>query len=476
MNPQSKMAYVKLIKRFIWLYLILLIIEGGIRKWFLPQLSDPLLIIRDPVAFAIYFLAIQINAFPFNRIISISLLLGFTCGLLAMMAHGNPIVAAYGVRINFFHVPLIFVMGRVLNIKDVIQIGRFLLIISIGMTAIMVLQFYSPQGAWINRAPGGMEGEGIMGAKGRYRPPGTFSFITGIASFYPLVVAFLSFSYLRYKMLKNWWLLIITGSTLTAMFVSISRLTFLSCVLVAAAAVFTLLFVKIHSKRIGTILMVAIVMVLVLPYFGFFNEGVETFEERWDRASDVQEGQVTGITGRFFESFLIVRFAYMEAPLLGSGIGAGSNVGAKFLTGSKGFTMGEGEWQKSIYELGPILGTAFLFYRIALFITVFKIAFQALTGQKNQLPLLLFAATGILLLNGQWGQPTILGFSSFGAGLALAACNIPKKKQPKQTSTPSHRTPPDAPISPTTPPVKPPSPKKVSSRPLPPLKKPLPNL
>ena len=457
MNQQNRLATLKLTKRFIWLYLILLLTEGGIRKWFLPGLSDPLLIIRDPVALAIYVLALQLKAFPFNKFLSVSIVLGVMCGALAILAHGNPIVAAYGVRINFFHIPLIFVMGRVLNMKDVIQIGRFLLIVSIGMTVIMVLQFYSSPNSFINRAPGGIEGEGIMGAKGRFRPPGTFSFITGIASFYPLVVAFLSFSYLRYKILKNLWLLVITGSALTAMFVSISRLTFLSCVLVAAAAVFTMLFVKIHSKRIGTILMVAMVMTLVLPYFGFFNEGVDTFEERWDRATDTQDGKVTGISGRFFDSFLIVRFAYAEAPLLGGGIGAGSNVGAKFLNQSKNFTMGEGEWQKSVNELGPILGTAFLLYRIALFLTILTAAFRALTKQKNQLPMLLFAATGILLLNGQWGQPTILGFSAFGAGLVLAACNVPKRKKILRKRT-----------TPKTPPSEPQSEQRATQKPLPP--------
>jgi hypothetical protein len=38
------------------------------------------------------------------------------------------------------------------------------------------------------------------------------------------------------------------------------------------------------------------------------------------------------------------------------------------------------------------------------------------------LPILIFAAVGLLVLNGQWGVPTTLGFAIFGSGMTLAAC------------------------------------------------------
>src|SRR5438309_4530609 len=47
------------IRALIWLYLVLLIFEGALRKWIVPQLSNPLLIIRDPVVIAIYMLALD---------------------------------------------------------------------------------------------------------------------------------------------------------------------------------------------------------------------------------------------------------------------------------------------------------------------------------------------------------------------------------------------------------------------------------
>ena len=39
------------LKRLIWVYFILLVFEGALRKWFLPGLSTPLLIVRDSYSF-----------------------------------------------------------------------------------------------------------------------------------------------------------------------------------------------------------------------------------------------------------------------------------------------------------------------------------------------------------------------------------------------------------------------------------------
>ena len=54
------------IRRLIWLYFWLLLLEGALRKWVVPQLSNPLLIIRDPVVLLIYVLAIRARVFPRN--------------------------------------------------------------------------------------------------------------------------------------------------------------------------------------------------------------------------------------------------------------------------------------------------------------------------------------------------------------------------------------------------------------------------
>src|SRR5438874_1718802 len=63
-------AMLQNIRRLIYLYLFLLIIEGALRKWIVPQFSNPLLLVRDPVVLVIYLLAWRAHIFPRNAFIS----------------------------------------------------------------------------------------------------------------------------------------------------------------------------------------------------------------------------------------------------------------------------------------------------------------------------------------------------------------------------------------------------------------------
>jgi hypothetical protein len=432
MARPASAPYARSVKRLIWLYLILLIFEGAIRKWILPQLSDVLLIGRDPLVLMIYGFAFLDRRFPSNRIITGTLILGILSMAFGMIANGNLIVTLYGIRINYLQIPLIFVIPCYFDLRDVHRVGKFLLLCSIGMTALLVMQFYAPSGSWVNRAPGGIEGEGIMGAKGRNRPPGTFSFVTGVASFYPVVTAFLLTGFLRIRFFGTALMLAVAAAVVTAMFVSISRLTFLSCLVVAGACVISLAYMRVKSRALMTLAVGSGFLILLLPSLGFFREGMATFEERWTRASDMEEGaEAQSLAKRYATNFTTVQYALAEADFFGKGVGVGSNMGSKFLTGSVGFSMGEHEWEKIVHELGPLLGLAYIGLRISLFLSIGWTSFSALRNQKNPLPFLLFAATGLLLLNGQWGPPTIQGFATLGAGLSLAACRLPPKKQPQ---------------------------------------------
>ena len=104
----------------IQLYLLLLVIEGALRKWFLPSLSDPLLLVRDPVAIVICVLGYRSKNLVFDGYMrSLSLLLaGFVAiGALQLIngIGGSPLVIGYGLRTYLLHLPVAFVMARVLN-------------------------------------------------------------------------------------------------------------------------------------------------------------------------------------------------------------------------------------------------------------------------------------------------------------------------------------------------------------------------
>lgn len=154
------------IRRGLFAYFLLLILEGALRKWFLPGLATPLLILRDPLALGLLLMAVRRGVFPAGSYVTSLLVLGTVSFVTAvLLGHGNLIVAAYGARTLLVHLPLMFLMGRVMDHRDVVRVGKWTLLISIPMALLIVLQFYSPQSAWVNRGVGGDEaGSGFSGA------------------------------------------------------------------------------------------------------------------------------------------------------------------------------------------------------------------------------------------------------------------------------------------------------------------------
>src|SRR3954462_15422144 len=113
------------IKWLIWTYLILIILEGALRKWLLPQFSNVLLIIRDPVVIAIYASAIGARVFPRNGYmvsLYVITILSWIAGILVLLPYISPqsvaLVTAYGFRSNSLHLPLIFILAGVLDLTE----------------------------------------------------------------------------------------------------------------------------------------------------------------------------------------------------------------------------------------------------------------------------------------------------------------------------------------------------------------------
>lgn len=416
----------QLIKYLIWAYLFLLIFDGALRKWFIPGLSDILLISRLPVIAAIYALAFTARAFVLNGIVVAAVILAIVTTLLALPTHGNATVAIYGAITNYFAIPLIFVIPRVLDYRETERIGRWLLFLVIPMTVLICLQFYSPQSAWVNRSVTGVEGAGFRGALGRYRPPGTFSFITGVAQFYTLAFAFFLAQFVDKRTLPQWFLIPTGSAFILAIYGSISRLLALSVLLVFVCCVIGL--VVNHRKLHQTFKVGIAVLVFfsIASQFTYFSDGVETFMARWEDAKGGEDGSVKeAILDRMIQD-LTQPFLYTDYfDLFGAGLGAGTNVGAKLISGSQGYLVAEGEWGRIIGELGFIIGLSYIVLRIVIACHIGLHSFRSLR-QNQLLPWLLWSSVALLIINGQWGQQTTNGFAILTAGLALAAANVTK--------------------------------------------------
>jgi len=437
--PTAAEKRMDLIRNLIWLYIFLWLIEGGLRRWFLPGLATPLLLVRDPITIAIYFLAASNRIFPSNLFITSGILLGLLSFVNAVcMGHGNLLVAVYGVRCDFLQVPLIFIMAKVLRQSDIIKLAKVALWVSVPYTMLLVAQFYQPQDAWVNRGVGGdTAGAGFSGALDHFRPPGTFSFISGPSQLYPLFTA-CWFVLLLVRKLPLWIMVASGLAILISIPISISRNLFLSVSIVAIAGVGALLTGgRFSIKLVVQFVAAAAIMFCLVSRFQAFQDGMDAFNARWQFATVDAGGFQEAIVDRILDSLF---GSFQGLTISGVGTGFSTNVGQKTLTGEYGFGMSESEWGRLLYDNGYILGGMLVIYRITL---AFFIVFTCLRAWRRRSPIgLLFAAACFpLVLNGPWGQATTLGSAVIGAGLALAAAsnfkiddakkrNAPRKKEP----------------------------------------------
>src|SRR6202030_1568187 len=271
------------------------------------------------------------------------------------------------------------------------------------------------------RTAGLSEAEQLTAGGGKIRPPGTFSFISGPVFYMSVSAAFLIYGALRRTVYNNW-LLIASGVALAVgIFISGSKSSVIAVLLVVFALVVILIVRPSAVNRFGWTLVIVVIGALIVSRLPIFKEGFQILSDRFTSAAEATETTIVGgtierVINDFTEGFKNIS----TFPLFGYGIGIGTNVGGRILVGRAAILLGESEWTRVLAESGPVLGVAFLLWRTLLVLQLGRWSFAALK-QGNLLPILLFGSGFTVLLNGQFGQPTILAFALILNGLCRAA-------------------------------------------------------
>ena len=409
------------LKQGIWLYFILLIFEGVLRKWIFPSLANPILVIRDPLVLWILIKAWQHGLISLNYYIVSMIIIGITGIYTAyFLGHGNITVALYGARILLLHFPLIFVIGRVLNNEDVIKIGKATLVIAIPMIVLIISQFYSPQTALVNINVGGEPGAGFTGSSNFLRPPGVFSFTNGNVLFFSFTTCFVLYFWFNYKTINRLLLITATIAVLLAIPFSISRALLFQVVI---SIIFAAIAIAMKPKYVPGLLFVfagIIVCFFLLGSFSFFNTATEAFSERLTSANHTEGGLSGVILDRFLGGLIEAIYSTSNQPFFGYGIGMGTNVGSMILMGGRFFLISEGEWARIIGELGPFMGMGIIILRIKLALHISSKSYSSLLS-GNLMPWMLLSFGVLAIAQGSWSQPTSLGFCTLISGLIIAS-------------------------------------------------------
>ncbi|UOR04481.1 hypothetical protein MUN82_16230 [Hymenobacter aerilatus] len=317
---------------------------------------------------------------------------------------------------------MMFVIGRIFNRADVVQMGKALIWISIPMAVLITMQFYSPQSALVNRGVGGdMAGGGFDGAMGFFRPPGTFSFTNGVHLFFGLAACFVCYFWINNENVNKLALIAATVGLLAAIPFSISRSLLMYVAVAFMFGAIGMVRKPEYAGRIIIMILLGVALMAVLSQLSFLQTPIKAFTSRFENASDAEGGLKGSLGTRYLGGMAEAVASSSQQPFFGYGLGMGTNAGTKLLTGDTvGYLISEGEWGRLIGEMGPLMGLTIIFIRLSLCVKIAVAAYRRLT-QNDLLPWILLGYTLLIIPQGQWAQPTTLGFSTLIGGLILAA-------------------------------------------------------
>jgi hypothetical protein len=420
-----------LLKKLFWVYFLLLIFEGALRKWIVPGLSAPLLVVRDPVGLLILLEAFRTNKWPSKwsgvaGFLAVGILL--LCAV-QMIVVDNPLIAAlYGLRSYLLPFPVAFVMGENLTAEDLRKFGLCTLWILLPMTLLEVAQYMAPPGSILNT--GAYEGGGqIYYVEGHTRASGTFSFVAGPTNYVPMAAAFILYGLMNERFAKKWLLWAATGAAILSIpMIGARTVIFELTGVIGCMGIAAFLGVSDLTKvfKIAAPVVALFCLVSLLPVF---TKASVSLTARYTEANRMEGGSA----GRAMQNRAVFPVLnqlettdYTRNPV-GIGMGQGAAAITKLMTGRVFFATGEGELGRVLTEFGPVSGVGFMLFRLFL---AFALLAQALGEARKQEPLALLLApmTLISVLFSVCEQPTEQGFMVVGMAFTLAALKLAKRQ------------------------------------------------
>ena len=436
-------ARVRLVRAVLVIY-VLAVIEGAIRKYLAPQLSQYIFFARDPVLFYVYLLAFRYRLWPRrDAFLSALVVAAFLGAVLALLqaAIGGPsdarlLLGVYGWRSYFLYGPLAFLIGTTFQRADVLKVARVTLWLAVPVAVLVAAQFASPPYAAVNVGVAEEESlqfRGIGLDAEHIRPTGTFTSSAGQQQFVGTACAF-------------WFALLLTPASrrgVGPMTIALAAAAILTCVALGGSRGTTLqcglsvLFAfalgvagrsaGLKARAIG--IPIAIVVAATVLYPIVFPVGFQTFVERWNTAAVVETGFSGGVFGRALYGFVdFVRLIEL-VPALGYGLGFGGNASTVLGATVDGVLPGklaETDYARHMVDLGPSFGLAYIALRVAIIIWLSRLVWRATRRAADPLPLLLYSFAAWVIAVGQiTGHGTTNVFAWLTLGLCIAASRHP---------------------------------------------------
>lgn len=412
---------------------LILVIEGALRKWLLPQASDLIYFLKDFVLLVGYlkFVLRKDGNFSFNlNIINIIILIvsGWCLVQVFNPSLGSPIVGILGLRGYLLYIPLIWVSSSLFkSVEDLYKFLRLNLFLVIPVGLIGILQFFSPASSPINAYAWQSQGPDVatFGVTSAVRITGTFSYLYTYSSYllvcFSLLVIFVSINQSRL-----WrWLTI-----LELILVVINLLMTGSRGPVSAAAFILLSYLVItvinKSLTVSSLLrrFILLSMIFVIVATIYLRPAINSFTARATVNKDLP-GRVSDTLGEPFEFF-----QYKGVDAYGVGATSYANPSLRRLLnlqeGEQIPTYYEEEMGRVALELGPI--GFFLWYglRLTILYSLWRVYIKLKTPFLRHLALGAFLIQGIQIIRFLVFDPIFVVYYWFFSGFIFLLPRLEK--------------------------------------------------
>ena len=337
------------------------------------------------------------------------------------------LLSIYGWRQYFLYIPLAFVIGECFARDDLLRLAKDTLLVSIPIAWLSILQASAHANSVLNAgladnpanifAPSGV-------ALGFVRTSGTFSSNAGQALFIGSMMAMLLWVWIlpaERRPLKGTALLGVSLGVLTNLAVSGQRMAFLLAlaIVTSALAAAALLQREFSRRSLVTTLALITAGLIVAPLV--FPRQLHALAVR-ATGPGVDVGiDVEGLVERTLNDFSHFTQFLPDSPWLGYGLGVSENgVGRMDIAAP---VSAEDDLSRNIIELGPMLGIAFITFRVSLVLWLVAGAIKSARRSCDPVSFLLLGFIGPILLYGQHGQGTINGYAWLFAGFCIVANN-----------------------------------------------------
>lgn len=434
--------------------LVVVVIEGAIRKWFLPSFSEFVYFYKDIL------MLILLSSYLSQREKLVLLvkprLKMFLATLTAFILYciavvGNPslphpLVGLFGIKAYCLYIPLFFIVPRMLTSKEkLVGFLRWYLVIALPVALIGMMQFMEPMTAPINQYAWSEEAiqstanvtgsESVVAsfkdAEGNdyVRITSTFSYISGLTVFLPTMFALLlgitslrSTRGLPGKVRSVYYLAM--GAVIVAALMSGSRAAILVMIVIA---VFYYSFISLKDlfRKLRQVLIAGVLIYIALVVF--FPQAYDAFYTRTFQSDEnVEEG-----LRRIYEAFNLPIEEAGYAGAFGYGVGAAQNAVPTLMSALNLPFMGERipiayevESARIVLELGVVGYILYMLMRLCLLVIIWRTTMSIQDAESKTLALV---SLGALLMPLVYGGAMISHtqniYQWFLAGVPLALLN-----------------------------------------------------